>query len=94
MKAIEVLRAFKKLGMEIREGRDTLAFFYCGPRLVLWTKVPHKRGELRGRLLYYIRQQLRLDEEQFRELIRCRLKREGYVRILKDKRIVREDEEC
>lgn len=59
MKVAEVLRAFQKLGMQIREGRDTLAFFYCGDRLVLWTKVPHKRGELKGKLPYYIRQQLR-----------------------------------
>lgn len=94
MKIAEVLRAFKKLGMEIREGRDTLAFFYCGPRLVLWAKVPHKRGELKGRLPYYIRQQLRLDEGQFHQLVQCRLRRAGYVQILRSKGLVKEDEMC
>jgi hypothetical protein len=94
VKVAEVLRAFKKLKMEIREGRDTLAFFYCGPRLILWVKVPHKRGELKGRLPYYIRQQLRLDEEQFRQLIRCQLRRAEYVRILRTKGLVKEDEVC
>lgn len=94
MKVVEVLRAFKKLEMEIREGRDTLAFFYCGPRLVLWAKVPHKRGELKGRLPDYIRQQLRLNKEQFRQLVRCRLRRAEYVQILRGKGIVRKDEVC
>jgi hypothetical protein len=84
----------QKLKMEIREGRDTLAFFYCGPRLILWVKVPHKRGELKGRLPYYIRQQLRLDEEQFRQLIRCQLRRAEYVRILRTKGLVKEDKVC
>lgn len=80
--------------MEIREGRDTLAFFYCGPRLVLWAKVPHKRGELTGKLPYYIRQQLRLDEEQFRQLVRCTLRRAEYVRILRGKGLIGKDEAC
>lgn len=94
MKVSEVLRAFEKLGMRIREGRDTLAFFYCGKRLVLWTKVPHGRGELKGRLPHYIRQQLRLNEEQFKKLIRCEIRRPEYVQILRGKGIIRKDEEC
>ena len=94
MKVGEVLRAFEKLEMRIREGRDTLAFFWCGERLVLWTKVPHGRGELKGRLPYCIRQQLKLDEEQFRKLIRCVIRRPEYVQILKDKGVIGKDEEC
>lgn len=94
MRVREALRAFEKLRMQIREGRDTLAFFWCGERLVLWTKVPHGRGELKGRLPYYIRQQLKLNEEQFRKLVRCEMKRTEYVQILKDKGIIDKDEEC
>lgn len=94
MKVREVLRAFEKLEMQIREGRDTLAFVWCGERLVLWTKVPHGRGELKGRLPYYVRQQLKLNEEQFRKLVRCEIRRPEYVQILKDKGVVGEDEEC
>lgn len=94
MKVREVLRAFEKLKMRIREGRDTLAFFWCGERLVLWTKVPHGRGELKGRLPHYLRQQLRLNEEQFGKLIRCEIGRSEYVQILKSKGIIRQEEEC
>lgn len=94
MKVREALRAFEKLEMQIREGRDTLAFFWCGERLVLWTKVPHGRGELRGRLPYYIRQQLKLNEGQFKKLIRCEIRRPEYVQILKNKGVIGKDEEC
>jgi hypothetical protein len=85
MKISEVLRAFDKLEMEIREGRDTLAFFRCEGQIILWTKVPHKRGELKGKLPDFVRQQLKLNEAQFRELIACPLTRTGYVQILREK---------
>jgi hypothetical protein len=88
MKVQEVLRAFQKLGMEIREGRDTLAFFRWEGQLILWTKVPHKRGELRGKLPHLVRQQLRLNEQQFRELIACPLGQAEYVKILRNKGLI------
>ncbi|HED03204.1 MAG TPA: hypothetical protein ENI60_00300 [Candidatus Fraserbacteria bacterium] len=74
--------------MKIREGRDTLAFFHYEDQLVLWTKVPHQRGELKGKLPYYIRQQLKLTSTQFRQLIQCKIGRAEYIQILKDKRII------
>jgi len=85
MKVQEVLRAFSKLGMEIREGRHTLAFFRCEGRVILWTKGPHKRGELKGKLPDLIRQQLKLNEAQFRELTACPLELAGYIQVLREK---------
>lgn len=85
MKVKEVLRALDKLGMEIREGRDTIALFRWEGRIILSTKVPHKRGELKGKLPHFIRQQLRLTQEEFRELLACPLGRSEYVEILRRK---------
>jgi len=34
--------------MNIRQGRDTIASFYYEERLIVRTKVPHKKGELKG----------------------------------------------
>lgn len=85
MKVREILQIFKKLEMEIREGRDTLAFFRYRGRIILWTKVPHKKGELKGKLSYFIRQQLRLNEEQFQNLIICKIWKDEYIEILKKK---------
>ena len=85
MRTREVLQIFDKLEMEIREGRDTLAFFRWKDQTILWTKVPHKKGELKSNLRYFIRQQLKLNEAQLRGLIRCDIWREDYIEILKDK---------
>lgn len=85
MKIKEVLRIFEKLGMEIREGRDTLAFFKLEGHVILWTKVPHGKGELKGKLSYFIRQQLKLNEKQFRELQECLIWRDQYIEIIKKK---------
>jgi len=88
MRIREVLQIFDKLEMEIREGRDTLAFFRWKGQTILWTRVPHKRGELKGNLRYFIRQQLKLNEAQFRGLRRCDIWREDYIEILKDKGLI------
>ena len=88
MRRREILQIFNKLEREIREGRDTLAFLRYKGQTILWTKVPHKKGELKGNLRYFIRQQLKLNETQFRGLRRCDLWREDYIEILKDKRVI------
>ena len=81
----EVLRFFQKLEMDIREGRDTIACLYVGDLLVIRTRVPHKRGELKGNLPHFVRQQLRLNEEEFADLRRCTIFRENYIDILRKK---------
>ena len=85
MKIRDILRIFDKLEMEVREGRDTLAFFRWQGRTILWTKVPHKRGELKGKLPHFVRQQLRLNERQFRAVIRCDIWRDEYLETLRSK---------
>ena len=85
MKTRDILRTFDKLEMEVREGRDTLAFFRWQGRIILWTKVPHKRGELKGKLRHFIRQQLHLNERQFHDVVTCDIWRDEYVEILRSK---------
>jgi hypothetical protein len=85
MKIREILKLFNKLEMETREGRDTIANFRYNGEVIVRTKVPHKRGELKGQLVHFIRQQLRLNESQFQKLADCTLYRKDYEQILKDK---------
>ncbi|MDI6791922.1 MAG: hypothetical protein QME81_03515 [bacterium] len=73
----EILRIFEKLEMELREGRDTLAFFVWEGKIVLWSKAPHKKGEAKGDLKHFVRQQLKLTEEQFKAVQDC--SREGWT---------------
>ncbi len=85
MKVRETLQVFQKLEMEIREGRDTVAFLKWESKIILWSKVPHKKGELKGKLGYFIRQQLKLNESQFKDLQECKIWRKEYLEILKTK---------
>ncbi len=81
----EALKLFEKLEMHIREGKDTIASFYHEEKLIIRTKVPHKRGELKGKLLHFIRQQMKLSDKEFEEVRECRIYKEDYVKLLKKK---------
>lgn len=89
MRVREILKLFNKLQMKIRESRDTLAFLVINGKIALWTKVPHKKGEIKGKLQYFIRQQLKLNEKEFQDLIKCVIWREEYIKILKKKGFIR-----
>jgi hypothetical protein len=88
MKIKEILKVFDKLQMEIKEGRDTIAKFRFKDKVITRTKVPHKRGELKGMLPYFVRQQLRVNETQLKGFIDCTLYRKDYEKILKEKGII------
>ena len=90
-KIADILRLYRKLDgdagfrIELREGRDTIAKVYCDGRPVLFTGVPHGKGTLDGKLVHYIRNQLKLNEDDFTNLIRCALSAAEYKEILKRK---------
>lgn len=85
------MRLYEKLDgnagfrVELREGRDTLVKIFCDGKFILYTKVPHGKGIIDGKLIYYIRNQFKLNENDFRDIIRCTLSAESYKKILKDK---------
>jgi hypothetical protein len=81
----EIDRAWAKLGMSIKENGDVQALFFHGGRLILRTRRSKGRGRIDGQVPYFIRQQMRLTDDQFRELIACPLRREEYIEILRDK---------
>lgn len=85
IKASDVDRAWKKLEMRIKENRDRHALFYVDGKLVLRTKRSMGSGKLDGKIPGFIRQQMKLDERQFADLINCPLTRDGYIEILRDK---------
>jgi len=88
MKIREAIKVFKKLKMKIKEGNDTLAYFYYKGELVVRSRVPHRRGELKGNLPHYVRQQLKLNEDQFRDICRCTKEYEDYLEILTQKDLI------
>jgi hypothetical protein len=88
MKAGEVDRIFKKLQMKTRDGKDRLAWFMHEGKPILFTRRSHGRGDV-GNIAHFIRQQLRVNEEQFADLRDCPMTREQYVDLLKAKGLIR-----
>jgi hypothetical protein len=87
-KAADVERIHKKLQMEQREGRDRLAWFVYGGKRVLFTRMSHQRGDVAGRIVDFIRQQLKVNESQLRGLRDCSVTYEDYTAILKAKGVI------
>ena len=87
-KAVDVERIHRKLRMEQREGRDRLAWFVYKGRPIVYTRLSHQRGDVAGRIMHFIRQQLRVNERQLAGLRDCSVTLEDYVEILRDKGLI------
>ncbi len=84
----DVDRIFRKLDMEIRETDHIWAYFRYDDKIVTKTRRSLGKGKIEGNIPFFIRQQLKLNEKEFRELLECEFEREGYIDILKSKKII------
>ena len=74
----------KKFGFETRHGRDLHAWLTINGKVVVRTRRSKKSsGDLP--MFHSIRQQLRLNDRQLQEAIRCTLDRHSYLEILRSK---------
>jgi hypothetical protein len=87
MKPAEVDRIFNKLNMKVRDGKDKHAWFMYEGKPVLHTMRSHGRKDLGG-VVHFIRQQLRVNQDQFAGLRDCPVKFDDYVAILKEKGVI------
>ena len=85
MKVHEFERIVNKLGLRVRNSGDRLAWFVHDGKTVLQTKRSHGNKDLPAHL---IRQQLKLNENQFSGLIDCSVSRDDYVEILITKGLI------
>jgi hypothetical protein len=88
LKPKELDAAWQKIGMQIKDSDDRHARFYEGGKLIIWTKRSMGSGKLDGQIPDFIRQQMKLNEEQFKLLIDCPLQRADYIEILKKKKLI------
>jgi hypothetical protein len=87
IRAAEFDRVITKFGFSTREGRDRLAWLEVDGRKIIYTKRSRQRaGDLPRP--HEIRQQLKLDEAQLAQAIRCTLDRDGYLAILRAKGLI------
>lgn len=87
----DIDRAWRKLGMVIKPGRDRWAYFYYQNKRILSTRRSWGSGKLDGNVPDFIRQQMKLNEDQFSDLISCPLKLQDYTEILKNKGLIEPD---
>jgi hypothetical protein len=86
IKAGELDRAWEKLGFQVDDKRrDVHARLWVEGVLILSTRRSHGAGKLDGKIPYFIRQQMKLSEDQFSQAIACPLGRDDYLAILKGK---------
>jgi len=85
MKVHEYGKIENKLGLRTRNSGDRLSWFEYEGKAVVYTKRSHGNKDLPEHL---IRQQLKLNETQFSELIGCTLTKEAYVAILTAKGLI------
>ena len=85
--AHEFDRLVRKFGFETRNSRDLLAWLIVDGKVVVRTRRSNKAtGDFP--MFHSIRQQLKLNDQQLREAISCRLGRGAYIEILRSKGIV------
>jgi hypothetical protein len=82
MKVHEFDRLENKLQLKTRNSGDRLAWFEYGGKVIARTKRSHGNKDLPVNL---IRQQLKVNEQQFAGLLSCSICLEDYVQILRDK---------
>jgi len=85
MKVHEFGRLESKLKLKVRNAADRLAWFEYGGRVITRTKRSHGNKDLPSNL---IRQQLKLDENQFAGVLSCSLSFDDYVGILRKKGLI------
>ena len=85
--AHEFDRLTRKFGFQTRNGKDLLAWLEVKGKIVVRTRRSNKSaGDLP--MHHSIRQQLRLNDDQLRDAIKCTLDRDSYIEILREKGIL------
>ena len=89
LKKKEIQRVFKKLEIEtVSNKHHVRGFIELDGKKVIPIYYSHGRGEIPGRIPEKIRNSLCLEDDEFRLLVKCPLKKEEYFAILRN-RLVR-----
>lgn len=84
MRRREALKVFRKLNMDVTEGKKhTKAKLRIEENLIIRSKLSHGRGEIQGKVPYYIYQQLKLRKDEFNEICSCTKEFNDYLELLK-----------
>lgn len=91
LKPGEIDRSWKKVGMEIVKGKHITAKFKVEGKVILTTGRSHGSRMLDGTIPHKIRGQMKLNHQQFNDLIQCPLDRGKYIHILNELGLIPKD---
>jgi hypothetical protein len=86
MKVHEFEKIVNKLGMQTRDTHDRLAWLVHDGVTVVRTR--RSQGNSKHLPEHLIRQQLKINQEQFAGLISCNVSKDEYLKILAEKGII------
>lgn len=88
LKKTELTRIFNKLNLEVRSTTHHYGWFTYQGKKVLRVHYSHGKGDIPGKVSDKIRNQLKLSQDDLRELINCPLSVADYIEILKRKGLI------
>jgi hypothetical protein len=89
IKLREATKVLAKLGfIEAGKSKDIIWKYYYKGKYILKTKHSKGRGDIRGKVADKFRTQLKLNEPQFRDAIRCPFQQDDYIRVLMEKGLI------
>ncbi len=89
MKKREVGKIFKKLNLRVRSTGHHYGWLVVNGKKILRVHYSHGKGDISRKIENKIRGQLKLSQENFKELVDCPLTYEDYIRLLKQKGFIR-----
>jgi len=88
VKKAEAHSIFNKLQIQYRSESHNYGWLRHEGKAILPVYFSHGRGDMPAKVGDKFRQSLKINEEQFRALRDCPLTREGYIGILKEKKLI------
>jgi hypothetical protein len=88
LKKTELTRIFNKLNLEVRSTTHHYGWFTYQGKKILRVHYSHGKGDIPGKVSDKIRSQLKLSQDDLRELINCPLSVADYIEILKRKGLI------
>ena len=76
---------FTKLRLQVQDTHHKMGTLYYEGRAILRTRISHGRGDIPSIIVAKLRGQLRVTEEQLRNLVDCTMTYENYIELLRDK---------
>jgi len=85
----QILNALTKKGFEIQNSKHIKAtFYYKGKKTGMTTWISHGKKEISDRLMGIMADQLKLEKEDFENLVDCNLSESGLIQLYIEREVV------